>query len=96
MIPIEDAAGGATTVFHDQAEGTPNENANEVAHIEASTDEKKHLLADEIGVIKRGDHGKQSDPKEEYLICRTRGGDDVTAKRLIIDRLADGAESAAK
>ena len=93
MIPIEDAAGRAATVFHDKAEGTPDENTDQIAHIEASTDEEKDLFADDVRVIQGGKDGKKSDPEEENLIRRARCGNDMIAKGGIVDRFLEGAEA---
>ena len=93
VIPVEDAAGRAATVFHDKAEGAPDENTDQIAHIEASTDEEKNLFADDMRIIQGGKDGKKSDPEEENLIRRARCGNDMIAKGGIVDRFLEGAEA---
>ena len=40
VIPVKNAAGGATASAHHQAEGTPNQHANQIADIECHADEE--------------------------------------------------------
>ena len=44
VIPVKDPAGGAAFVAHHQSEGTPDQYADQIAHIEEGAGEKQMLI----------------------------------------------------
>lgn len=55
VIPVEDPAGGAAAVFQDQAEGTPDQDADQIAHIEEHGDHEQVGLVQHAGVVQHPD-----------------------------------------
>ena len=93
MIPVEDAAGGAAAVLHDQPERTPDQHADQIAHIERNGDhEEDHVIDDSI-VVQQADGNDQGGPEDEYLIGGLGGGDHIVTQGLIIDFVPDGAKA---
>ena len=96
VIPVENAAGGAAFVLHDQPEGTPDQNADQVTDIEADGDHKEPQFADHVRIIQYADQGDQGDPEQHDLVCGFCGGYDVVFQGLGIDLFADGTETVGK
>ncbi len=44
MIPIKYAATGAAFVFHNQTEGTPNQDTNQIAYVKENRDHEKDVF----------------------------------------------------
>ena len=63
MVPVEDSAGCAATVFHKpDPEGTPEKNADKVADVKSDGKNKKHVSADYSAKIKCADYGDKRKP----------------------------------
>ena len=66
MIPIEDPAGGAASVFQDQTEGTPDQDADQIADVEKYGDHEQVGLVQYAGIVQRPDGRNQQAP--EYTV----------------------------
>ena len=63
VVPVEDSAGGAATVFHEpNTERAPEQNADKVANIKCNGENKKHISADDSGEIKCCNSGGEGKP----------------------------------
>jgi len=96
VIPVEDPAGGAAAGTHQQPEGTPDQHTDQVAHIEAHTDQKKNVFVDQLCEIQNADDCDQRGPKKKYLVCRLGGGLNVALQSISVDLVPDGSEPVGK
>ena len=96
MIPIENSAGGAAAGFHDQPEGAPDQNADQVTHIEKDRNDKKQALMEKPYVIECADQSDEQTPEKENLIRRFGGGDHITFQSGAIDLFQNGFEASGK
>ena len=92
MIPVEDTAGRAAFVLHDQPERTPDEHADQIAYVKCDRDHKHRNFIDdarEIGLTDvvevmenglRDIAGTQMDMLPEAVRMRIEGAGLVIAK----------------
>ena len=93
MIPVENAAGGAAFVFHNQPERAEDEHADQIAHIKQNADQKKMNILQNSDMMKRSQPRNEQSPEDKYLVRRLRGSDDIGLKGLYIDFLKHRAEA---
>ena len=67
MVPVENAAGGAATVFHKPyTERTPEKYADEVADVEKHTDDHENAFGNQTCEIKYPESRGKSKPYSAY------------------------------
>ena len=94
MIPVEDPAGGAAAGAHQQPEGTPDQHADQIAHIEQHRDQEQLRAFQDAAVVKPADDRQTGAPDEEDLVGGLGGGDDIRPEGLVVDPVAVEAEAA--
>ena len=96
MVPVEDPAGGAAAVAHDQTEGAPDQHSDQIADIKAYADEEKSGFVDDSVEIENSDYSNQGAPEDKYLVCSLGGGLDIAAQGIPVDFLPNGPEAVGK
>ena len=92
MIPVEDAAGGAASVFHHQAEGTPKQHADEIADVEDDRNQKQMYMAEDAGGMQCAKRRNQQRPDDKHSESAPSGIDNVHFKRIPIDFFRNRSE----
>jgi len=69
MIPVEDAAGGAAFVLHNEPKRAPDQHADQIAHIEESREQYHNPMVNHAREKKGGDECAYRDPNEHDLVC---------------------------
>ena len=87
MIPVEDPAGGAALIFHDQPERTPNKHTDQIAHIEQNAYQKQVGIGENAKVFQKSQGGDQPDPQQHHLVSGAGGGDDILFQRIPAESL---------
>ena len=90
MVPVEDAAGGAAFVFHNQPEGAPDEDADQVADIKEHRDHKQAGLVDDTLEIQGADGRRHKAPEDKDLIGGLGGGSRIVPEAAGADSLPGG------
>ena len=93
VIPVEDPARRAAPVVQDQPERTPDQHADQIAHVERHGDQEQDPVIDDICLPQ---HDERNDPgrkDDKDLVGRFGRLNDVLAQVDVVDRLFDGAES---
>ena len=96
MVPVKNPAGGAASVFHNQAKGTPDQYTDQIADIKQYRDHKQCKLADDTAGEQYSDHRNQQVPDHKHFIGRQRCADNIVFESLIIDFSAKRFESVGK
>ena len=96
MIPIKDTAGRTAFVFHYEAEGTPNEYADQVAHIEEHGDHKQPCFINYVRVIQNTDNSDKNCPNQHNFVRCVSGGDHVILQCLIVYLLSNRTKTVGK
>ena len=96
MIPVENAAGRAAFILHDQPEGAPDQNTDQITYIEAYGNHEQPALVDNPGVIQHPNCRDQGDPDQHNLVRSFCGSDYVFFQCLIVDFFPQGTEPVGK
>lgn len=96
MIPVENAAGGAAPVFHQQTERTPDQHTNQVADIKDYGDQIQGGFSNPVFEIQHTDGANQNAPQNQYLIGGFAGGQNIGFQGIPIDFIPNGAETMGK
>ena len=96
MVPIKDPASGTAAVFHDQAEGTPDQHTDQIADIEHHGDHKQGDLIDHAEIVQLPNYRNQQTPDDKHLICGLCRGDYVGTQRIMVDFFPYGPEAVGK
>ena len=92
MIPVEDTAGRAAAVAHDQPERTPDQHADQVTDIEEHGDQKNDIPVDHPCKKQYADHGCHNRPDNENFIGGFGGTNNVFLQCRGIDTVYDRTE----
>ena len=93
MVPVEDAAGRAAAVLHNEPEGAPDQYADQVADIERERDEEERRVGEDAQPMQQRERNHHRRPEQEDPVGGAGGVDDVLAQRLIVDLAGGGAEA---
>ena len=93
MIPIKNAAGRATSVFHDQTKGTPDQNTDQIANIEKSADHEKPHGVQNVHIIQYADRTEKQDPQNQNLDRALRRIPCMLTERITVNIFTRRAES---
>lgn len=96
MVPVEDAAGGAAAVLHDEPEGAPDEHADEVADVEQHRDHEERRPVYDAEAVQQPYRRDEQAPEDEHLVRGAGGGRYIVPQRLVIYLLADRSEAVCK
>ena len=93
MIPVENAAGGAAAVAHDEPEGAPYKHADKVAHIKGNGNQQQLGLTQHVKEVQQPQHGDERHPDDHDLIGSLGGRAHVRLDSLLIYLLRNGSEA---
>ena len=92
MVPVENAAGGAAAVVHDQPEGTPDENTDQITYIKNHSDQKKNFPVIQPGKIAHAYQCDQHNPHQHHLESRLGGIGDIVFHCFQVHLFHNGPE----